>query len=138
MTTAEARPARIAVPQARGVGAGGSTVALDIGGTKIAGALVRDDGALTVTARRPTPASTDPDVVMAAVESVVAELARHPSPAVPRPGAGAPIAATAAPPPSRTRPEPATRSHSPRTTARDRRSPPPSPPRRPSWRPTSP
>ncbi len=89
MTTAEARPARITVPQPRGAGGGGSTVALDIGGTKIAGALVHDDGALTATARRPTPVSTDADVVMAAVEAVLAELAGHPDwPAVRRCGIG--------------------------------------------------
>ncbi|WP_434975603.1 ROK family protein, partial [Streptomyces mesophilus] len=56
----------------------GITLALDIGGTKIAGALVRGDGKLLVTARRPTPRGTDGDGVMAALEEVVGELAQAP------------------------------------------------------------
>ncbi|MFF8606674.1 ROK family protein [Streptomyces sp. NPDC015346] len=53
----------------------GLVVALDIGGTKIAGALVDGDGRLLVRAQRPTPAREDGETVMRAVEEVLAELA---------------------------------------------------------------
>ncbi|MEV8015811.1 ROK family protein [Streptomyces sp. NPDC086554] len=49
-------------------------VALDIGGTKIAGALVDEHGRILLRAQRPTPAREDGDTVMRAVEEVVAEL----------------------------------------------------------------
>ncbi|GAA2505766.1 ROK family protein [Streptomyces gobitricini] len=49
--------------------------ALDIGGTKIAGALVDGDGGVLLRARRPTPAREDAETVMGAVEAVLAELA---------------------------------------------------------------
>ncbi|WP_149182867.1 ROK family protein [Streptomyces sp. TRM49041] len=52
--------------------------ALDIGGTKIAGALVDGGGRIVVRAQRPTPAREDGDTVMRAVESVLAELAASP------------------------------------------------------------
>ncbi|WP_330237809.1 ROK family protein [Streptomyces sp. NBC_00525] len=52
--------------------------ALDIGGTKIAGALVDRDGALVARARRPTPARESGERVMEAVEGVLAELAASP------------------------------------------------------------
>ncbi len=52
--------------------------ALDIGGTKIAGALVGADGALVARARRPTPAQGSAEELMAAVSSVLDELSRHP------------------------------------------------------------
>ncbi|MER6914479.1 ROK family protein [Streptomyces sp. NPDC000594] len=52
--------------------------ALDIGGTKIAGALVDGDGRLLLRAQRPTPAQEGAATVMAAVESVLAELAGSP------------------------------------------------------------
>lgn len=55
--------------------AAGLTVAIDIGGTKIAGALVHPDGRMTATTRRPTPRGTDGERVFAAVAEVVAELA---------------------------------------------------------------
>jgi glucokinase len=48
--------------------------ALDIGGTKIAGALVDRDGRLRARALRPTPPSGDGETVMRAVAEVVAEL----------------------------------------------------------------
>ncbi|MGW7437317.1 ROK family protein [Streptomyces sp. NPDC054849] len=54
--------------------AAGLTVAIDIGGTKIAGALVHPDGTMTGTTRRATPRGADADGVMAAVAEVVAEL----------------------------------------------------------------
>ncbi|MEU7554423.1 ROK family protein [Streptomyces sp. NPDC044571] len=54
------------------------TVAIDIGGTKIAGALVHPDGTMTATTRRPTPRGVDGDGVFAAVAEVVAELASSP------------------------------------------------------------
>ncbi|MEU6083024.1 ROK family protein, partial [Streptomyces sp. NPDC047108] len=49
--------------------------ALDIGGTKIAGALVDGEGRLLVRAQRPTPAREDGETVMGAVEAVLGELA---------------------------------------------------------------
>jgi glucokinase len=52
--------------------------ALDIGGTKIAGALVDDQGRILVRAQRPTPAQEDGDTVMGAVEEVVGELKASP------------------------------------------------------------
>lgn len=52
--------------------------ALDIGGTKIAGALVDGDGTLRVRAQRPTPAREDGETVMAAVADVLAELSTSP------------------------------------------------------------
>ncbi|MGZ9933796.1 ROK family protein [Streptomyces sp. NC-S4] len=58
--------------------ASGPTVAIDIGGTKIAGALVHPDGTMTATTRRPTPRGADADGVMAAVGEVVADLAESP------------------------------------------------------------
>ncbi|MDX2570318.1 ROK family protein, partial [Streptomyces scabiei] len=48
--------------------------ALDIGGTKIAGALVDGHGRIVVRAQRPTPAREDGDTVMRAVEGVLGEL----------------------------------------------------------------
>lgn len=48
--------------------------ALDIGGTKIAGALVDDEGELLARARRPTPATEDGETIMAAVAEVLDEL----------------------------------------------------------------
>jgi glucokinase len=52
--------------------------ALDIGGTKIAGALVDGDGRILVRAQRPTPAREDGDTVMGAVEEVLGELTAAP------------------------------------------------------------
>ncbi|MFM8597806.1 MAG: ROK family protein [Mycobacterium sp.] len=48
------------------------TLALDIGGTKIAAGLVDADGRLLHREQRPTPRSTDPEVVWAAAESAIA------------------------------------------------------------------
>ncbi|MCW2874716.1 ROK family protein [Actinacidiphila oryziradicis] len=48
--------------------------ALDIGGTKIAGALVDSSGGFLVRAKRPTPPGGDAETVMAAVEQVIGEL----------------------------------------------------------------
>ncbi|MFG2573988.1 ROK family protein [Streptomyces sp. NPDC048481] len=52
--------------------------ALDIGGTKIAGALVDGDGTILARAQRPTPAREDGDTVMRAVEAVLGELTVSP------------------------------------------------------------
>ncbi|MGW1407209.1 ROK family protein [Streptomyces sp. NPDC002403] len=52
--------------------------ALDIGGTKIAAALVDGDGALLVRAQRPTPARESAETVMGAVTEVLAELSGSP------------------------------------------------------------
>lgn len=49
--------------------------ALDIGGTKIAGALVDAGGRLLVRTQRPTPAQEDGETVARAVDEVLAELA---------------------------------------------------------------
>ncbi|MFD7713631.1 ROK family protein [Streptomyces sp. NPDC059785] len=49
--------------------------ALDIGGTKIAGALVDGQGRILLRAQRATPAQQDGDTVMGAVEEVIGELA---------------------------------------------------------------
>ncbi|MEU6868456.1 ROK family protein [Streptomyces sp. NPDC046876] len=53
-------------------------MAIDIGGTKIAGALVHPDGTMTAATRRPTPRDADAEGVFAAVAEVVAELADSP------------------------------------------------------------
>ena len=50
--------------------------ALDIGGTKIAGALVDGHGRILVRAQRPTPAQEDGETVMRAVEEVLARAGR--------------------------------------------------------------
>ncbi|MER5772422.1 ROK family protein [Streptomyces sp. NPDC001985] len=52
--------------------------ALDIGGTKIAGALVDRDGRICLRSQRPTPAREDAETVMGAVESVLADLGASP------------------------------------------------------------
>ncbi|MEU0098344.1 ROK family protein [Streptomyces sp. NPDC006267] len=52
--------------------------ALDIGGTKIAGALVDGDGSLLVRAQRPTPAREGAEAVMDAVDGVLGELMASP------------------------------------------------------------
>ncbi|MFJ4768259.1 ROK family protein [Streptomyces uncialis] len=52
--------------------------ALDIGGTKIAAALVDDQGRVRTRAQRPTPAHEDGDTVMRAVTEVVAQLTVSP------------------------------------------------------------
>ncbi|PRH80333.1 hypothetical protein C6N75_04725 [Streptomyces solincola] len=52
--------------------------ALDIGGTKIAGALVDGGGAVLVRAQRPTPAREGGETVARAVEAVLAELTASP------------------------------------------------------------
>ncbi|MEV6805134.1 ROK family protein [Streptomyces sp. NPDC051129] len=52
--------------------------ALDIGGTKIAGALVDGEGRILARAQRPTPARQDGETVMRAVEEVLGDLAGSP------------------------------------------------------------
>lgn len=60
-------------------GATGPLVAaLDIGGTKIAGALVDAEGRLLLRTLRPTPAGRDGETVMGAVAEVAAELLAAP------------------------------------------------------------
>ncbi|MFJ8128838.1 ROK family protein [Streptomyces hydrogenans] len=56
----------------------GPVAALDIGGTKIAGALVDADGRLLARVQRPTPAREDAETVMAAVAEVLDALADSP------------------------------------------------------------
>lgn len=52
--------------------------ALDIGGTKIAGALVDGGGTLLVRVQRPTPAREGAEAVMGAVDEVLGELTASP------------------------------------------------------------
>ncbi|MGX1371960.1 glucokinase [Streptomyces canus] len=52
--------------------------ALDIGGTKIAGALVDGHGRILLRAQRPTPAQEDGESVMRAVEETLGELTDSP------------------------------------------------------------
>lgn len=52
--------------------------ALDIGGTKIAGALVDGHGRILLRAQRATPAQEDGDTVMRAVEETLGELTDSP------------------------------------------------------------
>jgi glucokinase len=59
-------------------GRGPLIAAIDIGGTKVFGALVDRSGELLATARRPTPRQEDAESVMAAVGAVVDELAAVP------------------------------------------------------------
>ncbi|MFD8011835.1 ROK family protein [Streptomyces sp. NPDC058955] len=56
----------------------GPVVALDIGGTKIAGALVDPRGRILARARRDTPAREDAETVLAAVAEVLDALATSP------------------------------------------------------------
>ncbi|MCZ7416141.1 ROK family protein [Streptomyces sp. WMMC897] len=58
--------------------ADGLCAAVDIGGTKIAGALVDGDGALLLRTQRPTPATAPADAVLATVAGVLDELAAAP------------------------------------------------------------
>ncbi|MFJ8697005.1 ROK family protein [Streptomyces roseolilacinus] len=53
--------------------------ALDIGGTKIAGALVDPEGRLVARAQRPTPAREPAEALMGAVTAVLDELSAHPA-----------------------------------------------------------
>ncbi|MEU5591654.1 ROK family protein [Streptomyces sp. NPDC020298] len=52
--------------------------ALDIGGTKIAGALVDAHGSILVRAQRATPAQEDGDTIMRAVQEVLGDLTGSP------------------------------------------------------------
>jgi glucokinase len=52
-------------------GAGRFAVALDVGGTKFAAAVVTDAGDVVATHRVPTPVSNDPDVVFGAAVSAI-------------------------------------------------------------------
>ncbi|NEE41234.1 ROK family protein, partial [Streptomyces sp. SID7982] len=54
------------------------TAALDIGGTKIAAALVDREGRVVLRARRPTPAGQDGERVVGAVHAALGELAARP------------------------------------------------------------
>ncbi|KAF0648973.1 hypothetical protein K701_15465 [Streptomyces fradiae ATCC 10745 = DSM 40063] len=53
--------------------------ALDIGGTKIAGALVDPEGRVVTRTQRPTPAREPAEVLMATVTAVLDELSAHPA-----------------------------------------------------------
>ncbi|MER5480733.1 ROK family protein [Streptomyces sp. NPDC002734] len=56
----------------------GLVAALDVGGTKIAGALVDAEGRILLRARRPTPAAADGATVMAAAAEVLGDLRDSP------------------------------------------------------------
>jgi glucokinase len=49
----------------------GLTLALDVGGTKIAAGVVAGDGELVRSEQRPTPRGTDPEAIFAVVEQLV-------------------------------------------------------------------
>ncbi|MBK3596025.1 ROK family protein [Streptomyces sp. MBT51] len=70
--TVSSRQSKIPLPNA------GLIAALDIGGTKIAGALVDQDGVLIHRARRTTPARGSADVLLGAVYDVLGSLAASP------------------------------------------------------------
>jgi len=53
--------------------------AIDIGGTKIAAAVVGDDGTLLARTQRPTPATADGETVLRAVLDALEELAEAPA-----------------------------------------------------------
>lgn len=74
--------------------------ALDIGGTKIAGALVDGHGRILLRAQRATPAQEGGDTVMRAVEDVIGELTVSPCGAGPEPSVSA-ARARWTPPPAR-------------------------------------
>lgn len=74
------RPGRTDAAEATGPLAPDALVAaIDIGGTKIAGALVDSSGALVVRVQLPTPATEGADVLMAQVHRVLDELRAHPA-----------------------------------------------------------
>lgn len=50
------------------------TLALDIGGTKIAAGLVDSEGTLVAAQQRPTPHGSDPEAAWAVVEALMAEM----------------------------------------------------------------
>lgn len=77
-STAGTANARNALRNAHRNAPGELIAALDIGGTKIAGALVDADGGLCARSLRPTPAQEDAESVMGAVEQVLAELVAAP------------------------------------------------------------
>ena len=57
-------------------------LAIDVGGTKLAAALVRPDGSLLAAARRPTPTTTDAEEVWSALAGLIGELTVEPVAAV--------------------------------------------------------
>jgi glucokinase len=52
----------------------GTVIAVDIGGTKLEAAIVDERGAIVARARVPTPVTTDPEVLFAALADVVDSL----------------------------------------------------------------
>lgn len=67
-------------------------LAIDIGGTKIAAAIVDGDGRIGVEATVPTPASLDPDAVFGALTTAVAEVRSSGDPTRCGVGCGGPMA----------------------------------------------
>jgi len=57
----------------------GEVLALDVGGTKIAGAVVRPDGVITARVQIPTPAQDGADAIIKAMTQVVMQLRQHTS-----------------------------------------------------------
>lgn len=85
-----------------GAGAGGAAVygrgievalAIDVGGTKLAAALVTADGEVVATARAPTPKGDDPEAVFGALSAVVDGVGGDGEPVVCGVGCGGPMTA---------------------------------------------
>jgi glucokinase len=68
-------------------------LAVDIGGTKLAAAMVDDGGAILLRSVVPTPTSDDPEAVFAAVTSVVHQVRGQGEPLACGVGCGGPMAA---------------------------------------------
>ncbi|MEU0372172.1 ROK family protein [Streptomyces sp. NPDC006283] len=66
---------RVGVAQGRVGAAPGAVVALDLGGTKIAAALVGVDGQILARCTRPTPATAGPEAVLDALADVTRSVA---------------------------------------------------------------
>jgi glucokinase len=66
-------------------------LAVDVGGTKLAAARVREDGTVQVRAQRPTPATTDADEICSALLSLVDDVAGGEQPDVVGVGCGGPM-----------------------------------------------
>jgi len=67
------------------------SLAVDIGGTKLAAGLVTVDGAVQADRRVPTPATSEPDVVFDALARLVAEVAYGAAPVACGVGCGGPM-----------------------------------------------
>jgi glucokinase len=66
-------------------------LAVDIGGTKMAAGLVRDDGAILTREQTPTTATTDPDELFAALVAIVDRVGEGAAPSAVGVGCGGPM-----------------------------------------------